>query len=200
MPVRKEDGDVEFTATVAVDGASTLTGAVTASGDVTVSGDIKKITSSGNDVKVGGVLYKDSATHGNVGATSDLATYTVPSTTLSADNMSIEFEAWGTFAANTHVKTVYISWSTNDVLVLGYSVATIAAWKIKGKVVRVDATHVDLFVEGTINNVTTPAVFVSLALVGISGVIKILSAIGAGAANNDTLQEYFEVRWSNANT
>ncbi|KKM16715.1 hypothetical protein LCGC14_1683010, partial [marine sediment metagenome] len=91
-----------------------------------------------------GVIHVDT-TQAATGANTDettLASYSLPANTLSADNASIEIEAWGTVAANNNAKTIRLKFGSTTLTtgVLAQTGTDGGAWKIRGTVVRTGAT------------------------------------------------------------
>lgn len=155
---------------------------------------------STNDAAVGGVLYVDSATHGNTttGET-DLATYTVPANTLSVNNMSLRFRAWGTVAANANAKTIRVRFGVVDVCtpVSGTS-ASGGSWLLEGEIVRTASNQQDVMIwPSTVGIANTPIVNIFVETVTAAIVLKIT---GQATATNDIKQEGFKVWWEDANT
>jgi hypothetical protein len=93
---------------------------------------------SGNDAAVGGVLYVDSGTHANSSTTNtDLASYSVPASTLAVNNQSLEFEAWGTIVANANAKTLTLAWGSDTWTLFSTAGGVVAyTWKLRGRIIR----------------------------------------------------------------
>lgn len=204
----REIGDnLSVTGTLTIDGASTLIGDVSASGDVTVTGDVKKLTSSGNDAKLGGALYGDSGTHANT-TTGDttLATYnTVPAATLSINDQELVFEGSGSFINNANAKTIRAKFGSQTLSAMALPTSQVGLWRIKGWITRTSATAQDYFVEmivtdgaggtGTIWGYQAQGTLTQTLANALE-----LKITGQGGATNDIKQERFKVYWEPANT
>ena len=171
-----------------------LSSGVTVTGGLTSAGASQlgvKAGTSTNDAAVGGVLYVDSGTYAN-GTTveTDLATYTVPANTLSANNMSLVFEAWGTFAANGNAKTVKLKFGSDSFTT--HTTSGTGTWYIRGHIIRTGAATQDVFVQGGTTTVGTATRTLSSS--------DVLKVTGQGGATNDVVQEGFKVYFEDANT
>jgi hypothetical protein len=98
---------------------------------------------SSNDAAVGGVLFVDTVTAGNVGTgEDDLSSYSVPANTLSANGMSLWFEAWGSMAVNANAKTLRVRFGTsgvNEVLNRSMVVSSVGPWHVRGRIFSAQA-------------------------------------------------------------
>lgn len=126
--------------TLAVTGASTLTGGATVGAQV---------------AQVGGTLKVDTTTTGNVGAGEDtLITYTIPAATLATNGDSIEFDTWGTCAANANTKDIKVYYGGTTLIDGGVVVLNGVDWKCHGRIVRTGAAtqtaNAELTVGGTL--------------------------------------------------
>lgn len=166
-----------------------------------------KAGSSTNDAAVGGVLYVTTAQAGNVGTgEDDLASYSVPASTLSANGQSLWFEAWGTFANNTNSKTLRVRFgSSGTTLVFEGNAITTAAggfsWHIRGRIVRTGAATqkgMGLVIYGT--TLVAPHSGQTTALnQTLSGALT-LKVTAEAVSNNDVLIEGFIVGYDDQNT
>ena len=114
-------------------------------------------------VAVGGTLKVDTTTTGNVGAGEDtLITYTIPASQLGANGFYLEFDVWGSFAANANTKELKVYFGST---VIGDSTAAVfngIAWRAHGKVVRKSSTTqtatCEMTVGGTLLGATTTTI------------------------------------------
>lgn len=151
--------------------------------------------SSTNDFAVGGVLYVDSAQHGNATASveTDLSSYSVPANTLSANNMSLEFHCWGTnIGANAKTIKLYFGASVWTIT----SVGTAVAWSVRGRIVRTGAATQKVVFDSSIA-ATVPVV--STAAETLSGAV-VLKMTGTCSVASQILQEGMIISWQDSNT
>lgn len=154
---------------------------------------------STNDAAVGGALYSTVTATGNVTTGEDtLATYTVPANTLSANNMSLRFEAWGTTANNANAKTIKVKF---DGVIFGQRTMTTSAantWVINGQVQRTGAatqTAFAKFVDGATTEVDSN---VSLTSTLSNAIVFLIT--GEGTSTNDIILYGLRIWWEDANT
>lgn len=160
-----------------------------------------KAGTSSNDAAVGGVLYETRTQTGNVGSgEDDLASYSVPANTLSADGMAIEFEAFGTTSSsgNTiHLRARFGTSGTNLLIDL-LTDASSRDWRIWGRIVRTGAAT-----QKSVTSILTDSLLDNDVVTGLdqtlSGAVT-LKITGEGTSSNDIVLEEFVVRWSDSNT
>lgn len=171
-----------------------LTTGVGASGVLAI-----KAGSSSNDAAVGGVLYVDSGTHNNSGSSAtDLASYSVPANTLSSNNMSVTFEAWGTFTSSINSKSLRVLFGSDSWTIIAGIAGSSASWYIQGRIVRTGAATQDVIITLICGAGGTP-VTISTATRTLSS-LNTLKLSGTGGASNEIAQEGFVVKWADSNT
>ncbi len=167
-----------------------------------------KAGTSTNDAAVGGVLYQTTTQGANVGAgEDDLASYSVPANTLSANGMSLWFEAWGTLANNTNSKVIRVRFTAGSgtTQVFAANAVTTAAggfaWTLRGRVIRTGAAtqkaHATI-VYGAATVVPQAGSTTALDQT-LSGAVT-LKVTGEAVSNSDILLEGFIVGYDDANT
>lgn len=170
---------------------------------------IKPGTSS-NDAAVGGVLTEITTQTGNVGAgEDDLASYSVPANTLSANGMSLWFEAFGTFANNLNAKRIRVQFTAGSGTTLVFDLGSgnnfsNQYWHLRGRIVRTGAaTQKGSAMLTTGVNGGGPGSAAAFTATGLnqtlSGAVT-LKVTGEATSNNDVVIESFTVGWDDANT
>lgn len=155
-----------------------------------------KAGTSSNDAAVGGVLYVDSATYNNSGTgETDLASYTVPANTLSANNMFLRFKAWGTWTSNGNTKTLKLKFGSDSVTIASGPGAL--SWSIMGYIIRTGAATQDYMID-LLNSASAYFQGTMSRTLSSSNVLKLTGQ--SSAASNDVTQEGFIVWWEDANT
>lgn len=172
------------------------------SGNANVLG-VKAGTSS-NDAAVGGVISVSSTATGNVGAgEDDLLAYNVPINTLSANNMSIKFEATGTIANTANAKTVSVRFGGTLIGAVGLPTSTDGDWTIYGRGIRTGASAMkwSFTLAITLPVAASSAIAVRRATTAVAlSSAQILKITGTGTANNDVVCESLIVDYDDANT
>lgn len=160
-----------------------------------------KVGTSTNDAAVGGVLYVTSTQGANVGAgEDDLASYAVPANTLSTNNMSLWFEAWGSFAANGNNKQIRARFGTTGTNLMFDSTAVAINgqdWYVRGRIIRTGAAtqkSVVLFGRAAISVDSVTGLDQTL-----SGAVT-LKITGEATSNSDVVLEGMIVGFDEANT
>lgn len=93
------------------------------------------------DLAMGGTLTNMVTTTGNVGAgEDDLISFTIPAAQLSKDKDSIEFYAFGTFAANANTAQVKLYFDGTAFFDSGSLVFNGLTWEARGIIIRTSAT------------------------------------------------------------
>lgn len=171
-------------------------------GDLYINGVVGVVAgTSGNDAALDGVLYETRTQTGNVGSgEDDLASYSVPANTLSADGMALEFEAFGTTSgtgATIHLRARFGTSGTN----LLYDLVTTASsrdWRIWGRIVRTGAAT-----QKSVTSILTDSLTGNDVVTGLnqtlSGAVT-LRITGEGVSNNDIVLEEFVVKYTPVNT
>lgn len=195
--------NIEITGALDVDGTLNVDSTATLVGDVTVTGDLMKLAgTSSNDAAVGGVLYMDTSTPGNVGVGEDtLGTYTVPANTLSVNGESLWFEAGGTLAGNGNTKTVRVRFGAGASTEV-YNSGNITGganpfWYVKGRITRTGAAIQTSICFGGAFGIFKPTWVTTDATLSGGCVLKIT---GEAVADNDIVQKTFIVGWDDNNT
>lgn len=196
--LRTYSGNEKILGTLNVDGAATFNATTTV-----------KPGAASDTAKVGGVMSTVSSTGANVGAGEDpLKTYTVPANTLSADNQSLWFEIWGTFAANANAKRVRVHFGSSGTTLVMDSNPTASInnsnWVIRGRIMRTGAATQKGFASMSVNPVGagggSPMVNITTALnQTLSGAID-LRVTGEAVADNDIVVQAMFVGWDGENT
>lgn len=117
------------------------------------------ITADAQAVKVGGTLKVDTTTVGNVGGGEDvLTTYTIPAATFAANGDHIEFDTWGSFAANANTKALKLYFGSTVIVDTTALILNGVSWRVHGKIVRTGATTQTVTSELTIGGMLLSAV------------------------------------------
>lgn len=149
---------------------------------------------------IGVVLKVNTTAVGNVGAgEDDLITYSVPASTLGTNGNYLEFEVFGTFAANANSKQVKVKYGATTLLASSAQTQNGGTWSISGKIVRTGAATQIASVNSSydaanfqnLTNYTTPAETLSGAIT--------LKCTGEAVADNDIIQKGLVVRWMPGN-
>lgn len=94
----------------------------------------------GTPVTPGGTLKVDTTTTGNVGAGEDnLITYAVPGAELGKNGDFLEFDVWGSFAANANTKDLKVYFGAAVIIDTTALVLNGLDWRAHGKIVRTGA-------------------------------------------------------------
>lgn len=159
-----------------------------------------KAGTSTNDAAVGGTLFVDSGTHGNTtGGETDLASYSVPANTLSANNMSLEFEMWGTYVNNANVKAIKVYFGTDNWLVLS-SNNSAEKWFVRGRIIRTGAATQDVVIQ-RMTAAPSTGLTISTATRTLSSANTLkLTGLSTSGLTNDIVQQGMIVKWDDANT
>lgn len=178
-----------------------LTGGVWAFGLTSVGATVAgvKAGASTNDAALGGVLYANSTAVGNVDAgENDLMSYSVPADTLSANHMSLQVVARGTFAANGNTKTLKLHFGSDNWTLLSTG-ANNNRWVVKATIVRTGATAQKVFITFSYSGAVGDTTTYTTASRTLSSA-NTLKLTGQGTSSNDILQEWMRVDWHDANT
>lgn len=153
---------------------------------------------------VGGVLKTDTTATGNVGGGEDnLITYAIPANALPNNACYIEFEMWGSFAANVNTKQLKIVYGATTLLDTTGLVFNGISWRAKGVVVRTGAATqtatCELTVSGTLlGAVTTSTAVTTAPTETLSGAVTIKATgtvSGAGTDDNSIVQNGLIVKF-----
>lgn len=160
--------------------------------------------SSSNDAAVGGTLDVDTGQTGNVGAGEDvLSSYSVPANTLSANGMSLWFEASGTCAANLNAKTLRVRFGTSGTSQILSATVTGSGgggvWSLRGRVIRTGAATQKGYCMLVGTNITAVSGVATGLNQTLSGAVT-LEVTGEAVSNNDIVIETFNVGWDDNNT
>jgi len=154
---------------------------------------------STNDAAVGGTLYSTVTSAGNVTTGEDtLATYTVPANTLSVNNMSLRFEAWGATTNNANTKTIKVKF---DGVIFGQRTMTTSAantWVINGQVQRTGAATQTAFAKFVDGGTTEVDSNVGLTSTLSNAIVFLIT--GEGTSTNDITLYGLRIWWEDANT
>lgn len=154
---------------------------------------------STNDAAAGGVLYVSTASAGNTTTgEDDLTSYSVPADTLSTNNMSLEFHAWGTLAANSNAKTIKVYFGSDSWTMTSAVTWSGSSWSIRGRIMRTGAATQDVMVD-MVADARSGTVVVSTATRTLSSA-NTLKLTGEATATNDIVQQGFVIKWLDANT
>jgi hypothetical protein len=163
---------------------------------------IKAGTSSGTEARVGGVLYVVTSQIGNVTTgEDDLASYTVPASTLATDDDSLWFEAALTVTNNANAKTLRVRFGTtgtNLVFTLALTTNTANTMQLRGRIYRDGAA-----LQRSICSMIAATQNQSQSVTGLDQTLSgtvVLKVTGEGVSNNDIVINSFIVGWSPANT
>lgn len=158
---------------------------------------------SGNDAAVGGVLYVNATTVGNVGAGEDnLMGYVVPANTLSVNGQSLWFEATGKAANNGNSKTVRVYFGGTEIFAFAPASSFANEWIVRGRGVRTGSSGIKWSVDLVLRLVgsqTTVGMTLSTTAVSLSS-NRTLQFTGQATSNNDVTQETLLVGFDDANT
>lgn len=152
---------------------------------------------------IGGTLTVSTTATGNVGAGEDnLISYSVPAATASVDGQYLEFDVWGTCAANTNPKQIKVVFGATTLLDTTAIVLNGNDWRGHGKIVRTGAatqTATCEFTVGgtllsavnsTISDTTSPAETLSGAIT-----FKCTGTSTVAPADNDIVQNGLVLKW-----
>lgn len=167
------------------------------------------VVNSGNKAFVGGTLKSDTTTTGNVGGGEDnLISYSVPASALSVNGQSLEFDVWGSFAANVNTKEVIVYFGATKVADSGAGglILNGVAWRVHGKVIRTGATTqtatAELTVGGTLlSGVNGSIAFTTAPAETLSGAITFKCTgtdSGGLPADNNIVQNGMHLKWNPA--
>lgn len=164
-----------------------------------------KAGTSTNDAAVGGVLSEGHSATGNVGTgEDDLLTYGVPANTLSANGMSLWFEASGTSAANANAKTLRVRFGTSGTSLIAQFTVTGGGsgsnWVVRGRIIRTGAATQKGYASIVGSNITnTSDLATGLDQTLTSGTVS-LRITGEATSNNDIVCQSLIVGYDDQNT
>ncbi len=154
-------------------------------------------------VSLGGSLKVDTSTVGNVGSGEDnLVTYSVPAAQLKTNGDYIEFDCWGTCAANANTKQIRVYFGSTVLVDGGAVVLNGVSWRDHGKIVRTGAaTQIatcTLAVGGSLlASSNTSTSLTSTPAETLSGAVtfKVTGASAISPNDNDIVQKGMIVRF-----
>lgn len=149
-------------------------------------------SSSGQIVKVGGLLSVNATTVGNIGTGEDtLMSYSVPANSMSANGASIWFEASGAIAGTAATKRLRVVWGSTTFLDTSTSIPTSTAliWHLRGRIIRTGASAQKCYAALTLDSATFPGTAAyDTASESLSGAVA-LKVTGEATNNDDIVQE-----------
>lgn len=159
----------------------------------------------GTDVTAGGTLKVDTTTTGNVGGGEDnLITYAVPGAELGANGDYLEFDVWGSFAANANTKDLKVYFGATVIIDTTALIFNGLDWRAHGKIVRTGATTQTATTELTIGGTLLSAL--NGTIVKTSAPAETLSAnvtfkctgtdSGGAPVDNSIVQNGMVIRWN----
>ncbi len=181
-------------------GATALGGTLAVIGTSALTGGASVGAPAAN---AGGTLKVDTTTTGNVGAGEDtLITYTVPAATLATNGDSLEYDVWGSCAANTNTKDIKVYFGATAMIDGGVVILNGVSWRAHGKIVRTGAATqtatAELTVGGTLLSGSNSTIALTTAPAEtLSGtvVFKVTGTSAIAPADNDIVQNGMVLRW-----
>lgn len=158
-----------------------------------------KAGTSTSYAKVGGTLFSDTTTVGNVGAgEDDLSTYTLPANALVNSGDRILYQASGSFGASLNNKRLRVRFGTSGTSVTfdtgALAITAATEWVLAGEIIRVGGTSQKGY--GALTTTSgTLAAYADLETAlnqNLSGTV-VVKLTGEATANNDVVQETFTV-------
>lgn len=157
----------------------------------TFTGQVLKTAGIGSArARPGGPINVNTTAVGNVGAgEDDLISYTVPANTLNTNGDFLDFEFFGTFAANANNKTVKCYFGATNIFNSGAQAENGGSWKVSGKIIRTGAATQKAIVEFITDGIlfTDDITYTATALTLSS--TNILKCTGEATADNDIVNE-----------
>ncbi len=190
--------------TLSVTGASTLSGAVTAASIVATNSSSVGTGTNTVFAKLGGTLKVDTTTTGNVGGGEDtLITYTIPAAVLTTAGDYIEFDTWGSFAANANTKDLKIYFGATVIFDSTALILNGVDWRGHGKIVRTGATTQKATTEFTIGGTllgavttTTTTTSAPTETLANTAVFKVTGTdSGVTPVDNSIVQQAMVLKW-----
>lgn len=189
----------DSTGTVALlERTQTFTQAQTFTLTGTFNGELLKRAGSGSAyARCSGRINVNTTAVGNVGAGEDnLIVYTVPANTLLTNADFLDFEFFGTFAANANSKRIKAYFGATVIFDSGAQNQNGGSWKITGKIIRTGGSTQKVLVEfSSSSNLfvnTTTYTATALTLSGTND----LKVTGEAVADNDIVNEALIVNWT----
>ena len=145
---------------------------------------------SGQPMSAGGIVNVNTVEVGNVGAgEDDLITYLLAANSLDVSGAFIEFEAFGTFAANANNKRIRLYFGTILLYDSGPIAANSGSWIIQSKVIRTNSgSQKAISTVISDNALMLDSSFYMTGTEDLSTDINI-RCTGEGIADNDVIQE-----------
>lgn len=176
---------------------------VTLNGDGSLSLFVNGLQSRNSSV--GGTLKVNTTVTGNIGAgEDDLISYTIPANTLANDGEYLEFDCWGSFAANAHLKELKVYFDGDTIFDSFAAVFNNKSWRAHGKIVRTSATTQAITCEftvsgtllGTVNCSTCLTSSGDIDLVGSDQLFKCTGEDSDGSpSSNSIVQNGMVLKW-----
>lgn len=161
------------------------------------SGAVQMLFGSSGVLALPGALINTNVTPtGNVLAVeTNLASYSLPSNSLSIDGDFIDIQCYGTFAANANNKQLRLYFGSTLIFDTGAVAANAGSWEIKASVAREDLAD-QLTIASIIssNALITPTTNLTDPSESLNTPI-LIRITGTGVANNDILGRGFNVKW-----
>lgn len=187
-------------------GQSTGTGAP---GRVRVKSSFSAGTGAGvnaytTSVAVGGTLKVDTTTTGNVGANEDdLISYSVPANQVAVNGDYLEFDCWGTFAANANTARLKVFFGATAIMDTTSLLFNGVPWRAHGKIIRTGAATQEATCEITVGGTLLSAVNSTITSQSnpaetLSGAVtfKVTGEDTGGVpADNKVVQKAMVIRW-----
>lgn len=162
----------------------------------------------GTPVAVGGTLKVNTTTTGNVGGgEDDLISYAVPAAELGVNGDYLEYDCWGTFAANANTARLKVFFGATALIDTTSLLFNGVAWRAHGKIVRTGATTQEATCEITIGGTLLSAV--NSTITAQSNPAETLSGLvtfkvtgedtGGIPADDKVIQKAMVIRWFPAN-
>lgn len=189
----------DSTGTVALlERTQTFTQAQTFTLTGTFNGELLKRAGSGSAyARASGRINVNTTAVGNVGAGEDnLIVYTVPANTLLTNSDFLDFEFFGTFAANANNKRIKAYFGATVIFDSGAQAQNGGSWKITGKIIRTGGSTQKVLVEATssstlfMNTTTYTATALTLSTTND------LKVTGEATSDNDIVNEALIVNWT----
>lgn len=156
--------------------------------------------STGNEAKLGGILYQSITTVGNVGGgNDDLMTYSIPASTLANDGDSIWFEAIFVLSTAANAKTMRMIFGATTLGDVGYGSGVGGNIYVRGRIYRVTATTQRVIMMATDDNLTVADTTYTTPGETLSGAVT-LKGQGTGTSDNDVQQVAFTIGYDPVNT
>jgi hypothetical protein len=133
---------------------------------------------------IGGALYSNATTVNNTAGTDTVITsYSMPANTLSTDNAGIHIKAWGTTAANSNSKAIYLYFGNTIVASISAN-ASGKPWYLDAYVLRKTATTQTSMGMSQFHADTTVAVSNTAPAETLTGAVTIKTTATSGTIGN----------------